>query len=88
MEAVISQAVEGQLDTVTNSNAIRTRYCGENRTATARAIADYYLRSTEASDRDTNGIIFVRPDTFAEAIAAPALIHSRQAPHHHPCHAD
>ena len=31
-------------------------------------------------ERNTNGIIIVRPDSFADAIAAPALIHSRRAP--------
>lgn len=67
-EAAISQAVD--------------RLSGSDRSATARAIADRYFSNPpgpfeEASD---NGIILIRPDSFADAIAAPALIHSRKAP--------
>lgn len=79
-EAAISQSVVDQLGEVSDGAVVRL--AGADRSATARAIADRYFSNPpgpfeEASD---NGIILIRPDSFADAIAAPALIHSRKAP--------
>lgn len=77
-EAVISQAVVDQLRGLARGPVYRI--AGSDRTATARAIADDYLAAPDPDERNTNGIILVRPDSFADAIAAPSLIHSRRAP--------
>ncbi len=77
-ESAISQAVVDQLRDLGGGSIYRV--AGSDRTATARAVADAYLAAPDPDERNTNGIIIVRPDSFADAIAAPALIHSRRAP--------
>lgn len=78
--AAISEAVEDQLGELSEGPVVRL--AGADRSGTARAVADRYLSFTSGPFDETseNGIILVRPDSFADAIGASALVHSREAP--------
>lgn len=79
-DAAVSPAVEAELREISDAGVVRIR--GADRSATARAVADAFLAQPEdpSDGPQPNGIILIRPDSFADAITAPALIHSRGAP--------
>lgn len=82
-EAVVSDTVVRELEEMTGQPV--RRLGGATRFETARAVADVYYDERLADDvagqpNERKGVILVRPDTFADAIAAPNLIHVRGAP--------
>ena len=79
----ISEQVENQLNAIPNGGPVR-RLAGATRIETAQAVAEVHLAEGSVPlGRDGNpvtGVLLIRPDTFADAIAAPNLIRSRGAP--------
>lgn len=81
----ISDGVVAQIDAVTTGEV--RRIAGATRFETARAVADVYFAErgvrSDLSDPESPmefGVLLTRPDTFADAIAAPNLMRTRGAP--------
>lgn len=76
--AVVSDEVVAELEAITPFAGTR-RLAGSNRFETARAVADAYFENDAIADEPW-GVTIIRPDTFADAIAAPNIIQAYNAP--------
>lgn len=77
--AAVSDSVVAELEALVDVPV--RRLAGADRTETARVVADTYFAQDFGEPAPLRfGVVIIRPDSFADAIAAPNLSHRLRAP--------